>query len=125
MYARLTGTGSYLPGSPVSNADLAGRGIDTNDEWIVSRTGIRTRHFAAENEYTSHLCVGAAKSLVEENNVTIDDVDFIIVATVTPDQTIPAYLLKYRTNWALPTPAPSTSRRPAPVLPTASYWRKA
>jgi len=87
--AKITALGTYVPERVVDNHYFESI-IDTNDEWIVSRTGIRTRHFAAENEYTSHLCIGAAKNLVEENNVMIDDVDFIIVATVTPDQTMPS-----------------------------------
>lgn len=89
QHAKITALGTYVPERVIDNHYFESI-VETNDEWIVSRTGIRTRHFAAENEYTSHLCVGAAKSLVEENNVTIDDVDFIIVATVTPDQTMPS-----------------------------------
>jgi 3-oxoacyl-[acyl-carrier-protein] synthase-3 len=55
MYARLIGTGSYLPGNPVSNNDLAARGIDTNDEWIVTRTGIRSRYLAELGTTSSEL----------------------------------------------------------------------
>lgn len=89
MQAKITALGTYVPERIVDNHYFESI-VETNDEWIVSRTGIRTRHFAAENEYTSHLCAGAAKNLVEENNVTLDDVDFVIVATVTPDQTMPS-----------------------------------
>ena len=89
MKAKITALGSYVPERIVDNHYFESF-IDTNDEWIISRTGIRTRHFAAEQEYTSHLCIAAAKNLVLENNVTLDDVDFIVVGTVTPDQTMPS-----------------------------------
>lgn len=54
-FCRITGTGGYLPGAPVSNHDLVARGIETSDEWIADRTGIRFRHFAAEHEHSSDL----------------------------------------------------------------------
>ena len=89
MQAKITALGTYVPERVVDNQYFESI-LDTNDEWIVSRTGIRTRRFAAEHEYTTHLCAGAAQNLVEENNVALDDVDFIIVATVTPDQIMPS-----------------------------------
>ena len=61
MYARLIGTGSCLPGTPVSNHDLAARGIDTNDEWIVTRTGIRSRYLAAPGTTSSELGLQQAR----------------------------------------------------------------
>lgn len=89
MQARITALGTYVPERIVDNHFFESF-IETNDEWIVSRTGIHTRRFAADQEYTSHLCLGAAKNLAEENKITLDDVDFVIVATVTPDQTMPS-----------------------------------
>lgn len=89
MQAKITALGTYVPERIVDNHYFE-TFIDTNDEWIVSRTGIRTRRYAAEHEYTSHLCVAAAKNMVEENLVVLDDVDFVLVATVTPDQTMPS-----------------------------------
>lgn len=89
MEAKITALGTYVPERIVDNHYFESM-IDTNDEWIISRTGIRTRHFAAEQEYTSHMCISAAKNLMEENDVSLDDVDFIIVGTVTPDQTMPS-----------------------------------
>lgn len=89
MQAKITALGTYVPERIVDNHYFE-TFLETNDEWIVSRTGIQTRRYAAEQEYTSHLCIGAAKNLVEENLVTLDDVDFVIVATVTPDQTMPS-----------------------------------
>ena len=61
MFARLIGTGSYLPGNPVTNDDLAARGIDTNDEWIVTRTGIRSRYLAEQGTTSSELGLIAAQ----------------------------------------------------------------
>lgn len=89
MQARITAIGTYVPERIVDNHYFE-TFLDTNDEWIVSRTGIQTRRYAAENEYTSHLCIGAVKNMMEENSIVLDDVDFVIVATVTPDQTMPS-----------------------------------
>ena len=90
MYARLSGTGSYLPGNPVSNSDLAARGIDTNDEWIVTRTGIRSRHLAQAGATSSELGLIAAQKALEMAGVAAADLDLIIVATSTPDFIFPS-----------------------------------
>jgi 3-oxoacyl-[acyl-carrier-protein] synthase III len=90
MYARLIGTGSYLPGAPVSNTDLAGRGIDTNDEWIVTRTGIRSRYLADPGTTSSELGLIAAERALEMAGVSAADLDLIIVATSTPDFIFPS-----------------------------------
>ncbi len=87
--ARIVGTGSYLPASILSNAELAAR-VDTSDEWIIERTGIRQRHIAAAGEVTSDLAAAAAKQALAAAGLTADDVDLIVVATATPDQTFPA-----------------------------------
>ena len=87
--ARIIGTGSYLPARVLSNAELAAQ-VDTSDEWIIERTGIRRRHIAAEGEFTSDLGVAAALKALESANITASDIDLIIVATATPDQTFPA-----------------------------------
>ncbi len=87
--ARIIGTGSYLPERILSNAELAAR-VDTSDEWIVERTGIRERHVVAEGEYTSDLATRAAEAALESAGITPAGVDLIIVATATPDQTFPA-----------------------------------
>ncbi len=81
--------GSYLPQRVLTNDDLA-QMVDTSDEWIVQRTGIRQRHIAAEGEYTSDLAVNAAHEALEAAGLTIDDIDLIVVATTTPDKTFPA-----------------------------------
>ena len=90
MYARLTGTGSCLPGNPVSNDDLVLRGIDTSDEWVVSRTGIRSRFLAAPGTTSSELGLVAAQRALEMAGIAASDIDLIIVATSTPDFIFPS-----------------------------------
>ena len=90
MYARLIGTGSYLPGNPVTNDDLAARGIDTSDEWITTRTGIRSRYLAEPGTTSSQLGLEAARRALEMAGVEATDLDLIIVATSTPDFIFPS-----------------------------------
>lgn len=85
----LLGAGSYLPTRVLSNDELAKR-VDTSNEWIVERTGIRERHIAADGEKTSDLAIQAARHALESAGRTADDIDLIIVATTTPDLTFPA-----------------------------------
>ena len=89
-FCRITGTGGYLPGAPVSNDDLVARGIQTSDEWIAERTGIRFRHFAADGEHSSDLALQASVRALEAAGRTAADIDLIIVATSTPDQVFPS-----------------------------------
>jgi 3-oxoacyl-[acyl-carrier-protein] synthase-3 len=83
------GVGGYLPARIVTNDELS-RTLDTSDEWIMQRVGIRQRHVAAEGEVTSDLAAGAARRALADAGLTIDDIDLIIVATTTPDKTYPA-----------------------------------
>jgi len=83
------GCGSYLPEQVVTNAQLAAR-IDTSDEWIVQRTGIRERHIAAEGEFTSHLAIKAAQAALSDAGVDAQSIELIVLATSTPDNTFPA-----------------------------------
>ena len=83
------GCGSYLPQQILTNAELAAR-VDTSDEWIVQRTGIRERHIAAEGEFTSHLAVKAAQAALAHAGIDAQSIDLIILATSTPDNTFPA-----------------------------------
>lgn len=87
--AKIIGIGSYLPQEIISNDDLS-KTLDTSDEWIVSRSGIKRRHQAAEGEATSDLAVSAAKSALADAGVSANDIDMIIVSTTTPDLTFPA-----------------------------------
>ena len=90
MFARIAGVGSFLPGSPVSNDDLAKRGVDTSDEWIVTRTGIRTRHLAESSCTSSDLALEASRRALEAAGMDAADLDLIIVATSTPDFIFPS-----------------------------------
>ncbi|WP_374335249.1 beta-ketoacyl-ACP synthase III [Methyloversatilis sp.] len=89
-FCRITGTGGYLPGTPVSNDDLVARGIDTSDEWIADRTGIRFRHFAAGHEHSSDLALHASRKALDAAGRQAADIDLIVVATSTPDQVFPS-----------------------------------
>ena len=89
QYAKILGTGSYLPSNRVSNEDLA-KFVDTSDEWIYTRTGIKNRHIAADDEKTSDLAVQAAKAALADAGVEASEIDLIIVATATPDMQFPA-----------------------------------
>ncbi len=89
QYAKILGSGSHLPAKRVSNDDLA-RFVDTSDEWITTRTGIKFRHLAAENEKTSDLAVIAARRALDDAAANAQDIDLIIVATSTPDMQFPS-----------------------------------
>ena len=93
-YSRITGTGSYLPPRRLTNADLAAElavnGVETSDDWIVERTGIRARHFAAPDVCSSDLGVVAAQRALLAAGLQASDIDLIIVATSTPDMVFPS-----------------------------------
>ena len=97
IYSRIVGTGSYLPSKVLTNDDLA-KIVDTSDEWIAARTGIRERHIAAEGETTSDLALHASVRAMEAAGVTADELDLIVVGTTTPDLIFPstACLLQHR-----------------------------
>ncbi|WP_353270854.1 beta-ketoacyl-ACP synthase III [Wolbachia endosymbiont (group A) of Hedychridium roseum] len=82
-------TGSYLPRKTLSNNEIASI-VETSDKWIRQRTGIVQRHIADEGELTSDLAVNAAKSAIEKAKISVDEIDLIIVATTTPDKTLPS-----------------------------------
>jgi 3-oxoacyl-[acyl-carrier-protein] synthase III len=94
VFSRVSGTGSYLPPRRVSNAELvaelAVKGIESSDEWIVERTGIRARHFAAPDQSASDLATEAAKKALEAAGLAPADIDLIVVATSTPDMVFPS-----------------------------------
>ena len=83
------GYGAYLPERIVTNAELT-KTVDTSDEWIVQRTGIRQRHIAADGEYTSHLGIKAAQAAIANAGIDAQSIDLIVLATSTPDNTFPA-----------------------------------
>lgn len=85
----IAGTGSYLPEKILTNADLE-KIVDTTDEWITSRTGIKERRIAADGEYTSHMATKAALKALEQADIAADEIELIIVATITPDTLTPA-----------------------------------
>lgn len=89
MGNRLIGYGSYLPKRIMSNADFE-RVMDTTDQWIVERTGIRERHFAAEHETVADMALAAARAALENAKLSIDDIDMVIVATTTPELDFPS-----------------------------------
>lgn len=89
IYSRIAGTGSYLPERILTNADLE-KMVDTTDEWIVARTGIKERHIAADGEFTSDLAYQAALQAIEAAGISAGDIDLIIVATTTPDHVFPS-----------------------------------
>lgn len=91
--SKIVGIGSYLPEKVLTNSDLE-KMVDTSDAWIIERTGIKSRHIAAQNEYTSDLAVKAALNALENAGMAAKDLDMIILATTTPDETLPATATK-------------------------------
>ncbi len=89
IITRVLGTGSYLPAHCMTNAELAQK-VDTSDEWIQTRTGIRTRHIASDSEMTSDIGTHAARAAMEMANIAASEIDLIVLATTTPDRTFPA-----------------------------------
>ena len=91
--SHIVGCGSYLPERVITNQEMT-EIVDTTDEWIIARTGIRRRHVAAEGEYTSDLAVEAARAALQSADLEAADIDLIVVATATPDETFPATATK-------------------------------
>jgi len=88
-FARIAGTGGYLPERVLTNADLE-KMVDTSDEWIRERSGIKRRHIAAEDESASDMAVAAARKAIQAADISTNDIDLIIVATTTPDKVFPS-----------------------------------
>ncbi|MGS2779405.1 beta-ketoacyl-ACP synthase 3 [Robertmurraya sp. GLU-23] len=99
--AQITAVGSYVPEKILTNEDLE-RMVDTNNEWIVKRTGIKERRIASEHEYTSDICVKAVENLIEKNNKSVHDVDMIIVCTMTPDFKTPSVAALVQAKLGIP-----------------------
>ena len=88
MRAIITGVGHFVPTQKLTNKDLE-QMVETNDEWIVSRTGIKERRILGKDKGTSYMAVRAAKKVLEQTNTAADELDLIIVATSTPDMLVP------------------------------------
>lgn len=104
--SEIIGHGHYLPANEVTNDDLA-KTVDTNDEWISSRTGIKSRHIAAKDEYTSDLAYHAGEMALKTAGLTAQDLDVVILATVTPDNTTPATSAKISAKLGVKTGTPA------------------
>ena len=87
--AKIISTGSYLPNKILTNFDLE-KMVETSDDWIVERTGIKQRHIADDNELTTDLAYNASKQAIENSNINKDDIELIVFATTTPDKTFPS-----------------------------------
>ncbi|MCZ6886577.1 MAG: ketoacyl-ACP synthase III [Rickettsia endosymbiont of Ixodes persulcatus] len=93
MTCKIIGCGEYLPSKIVSNDELT-KFVDTNDEWIRTRTGITQRHIAGDTEYTSHLALKSAEKAIEDAGISANDIDLIITCTTTPDNSFPSVATK-------------------------------
>ena len=95
--SKVLGCGSYLPRKIVTNDEIAAR-IDTSDEWITARTGIKQRHVVENGELTSDLAFEAAKKALSSADVAVDDLDLIVIGTTTPDNTFPSTAVKLQSK---------------------------
>ncbi|WP_347939071.1 beta-ketoacyl-ACP synthase III [Rickettsia oklahomensis] len=93
MTCKIIGCGGYLPSKVVRNDELT-KFVDTNDEWIRTRTGITQRHIAGDTEYTSHLALKSAEKAIEDAGISANDIDLIIICTTTPDNSFPSVATK-------------------------------
>ncbi|WP_161601305.1 ketoacyl-ACP synthase III [Paenibacillus luteus] len=98
--AVITAIGTYVPERILSNSDLEEL-VDTNDEWIVQRTGIKERHIALNEQFTSDLCFAAVQNMIDRYEVTVADVDYIIVATSTPDSVFPSVASQVQAHFGI------------------------
>lgn len=106
IFSRIAGTGSYLPERVLTNVELESM-VDTTSEWIETRTGIKERHIAAENEATSDLALHAAQNAIAAANIKPSDIDLIIVATTTPDHTFPSTACVLQARLGITTSCPA------------------
>ena len=99
--SRIAALATYLPAAVMSNDELSGL-VQTSDEWIVQRTGVRDRRVAGPDEFTSDLCIGAVRQLVEREHAVLDDVDYVIVCTSTPDYVFPSCAALVQRHFGIP-----------------------
>jgi len=122
-HSRILGTGHYVPERVLTNQELEAK-VDTSDEWIVSRTGIRERHIAAEGEVTSDMASEAAKRALAAAGIEATDLDLIVVATVTPDMPLPSTACFVQSKIGARRDCPSFDiAAPVPASSTASTSR--
>ena len=107
IFSRVIGTGSIVPGAPVSNDDLVARGVETSDAWISERTGIRFRHLADAGVTTSSLAAEAARRALDAAGLKPADIDLVIVATTTPDMVFPSTACLVQNALGIPVGAPA------------------
>ena len=105
--SKIIGVGSYLPGNPLSNEELAHLVPDVDSEWIERRTGILHRHFAKDGEFTSHMATKAALLAIADAHIDPNDIDLILVATTTPDKTFPSIATIIHAALGITNPIPS------------------
>ncbi len=115
MAILMTGIGSYLPEKIITNEELA-RFVDTDDSWIRRRTGISQRHQVAEGEKTADLASAAARAALDYAGVAAADIDLLVLATTTPDDTFPATAVSVQANLEIGMRLPLMCRRSAPAL---------
>ena len=119
---QLIATGGALPGRTVTNEDLS-RVVDTSDEWITTRTGIRTRHWCTEGESAATLAIAAARQALERSGLAPEQIACCVCATLSARTRPRAWRVRYSVRWACPKTARHwTSTRPAPALSTAPPW---
>ena len=106
-FSRIAGTGSFVPGAPVTNQDLVARGIDTSDEWVSERTGIRSRHLVSDGMSTSQMAAEAARRALDAAGLSAADIDLVIVATTTPDMVFPSTACLVQNALGIPAGAPA------------------
>jgi len=97
IFSKIIGVGSYLPKKVLTNSDLE-KSLDTTDEWITSRTGIKERHIVGPDEHTSDLAFEAARNAIDNANINADEIDLIIIATTTPDKIFPSTACNVQTK---------------------------
>ncbi|MBK9395431.1 MAG: ketoacyl-ACP synthase III [Uliginosibacterium sp.] len=107
IFSRVVGTGACLPGAPISNDDLVARGIETSDEWMIGRTGIRFRHYADAGVTTSQLAAKAGREALDAAGLTPADIDLLIVATTTPDMIFPSTACLVQSALGVPAGVPA------------------
>ena len=121
-HAKIIGTGSYLPKTILTNKDLESR-LDTTDEWIVSRTGIKERHIAGPDEKTSDLAYEAALRAIASANISPSDIDLIILATTTPDKIFPSTACTVQARLGIKECPAFDVQAVSPSMQLVRWWR--